>query len=122
MQQLEDAFGAVEIPHGVLPQVAQTGCCRERGPGQIRRSQRDEYLTTVGRCKQTRQTIQTGSEVVPFLRRGGSGMQRHADPGRTIASGQISCTSARCASRAAAIASGAVGNAAWTASPTVLKW
>src|SRR5215203_1274393 len=83
MEQLEDALGSVEIAQRMLTQITQAGSRRETVPSKILSCQGQQHLSAMARRKQTRQTIQPRSEIVPILRCGGGGMQRHADSNRS---------------------------------------
>ena len=87
MEQLEDPLGSIEVAQRMLAEVAQAGSWRERVPGEILRGQREEHLAAMARGQQAGEAVQPGSEIVPVLRGGGGGMQRHADPQRSDALG-----------------------------------
>ena len=80
----------------------------------------NKHLAAVADGQQSRDAVERRAEVIAIALLAWPGVQRHAHA-HTVNVEKFSVPSARCASSAAAIASGAVENAAQKASPIVLK-
>ena len=120
MEELKDLLRLEQVAQPVLAQIPELWLPRQGAPGQLLDRLREEDLSTRTGGEQTRQAVEGRGQVV--ARR--SGVASPACRAMRTRSGPIaphsSSSSARCPARAAANAAGAVGKAAWTASPTAL--
>ena len=80
----------------------------------------EQNLLAVGRIEETRQPVEGGGEIVPVVRFGHAGMQRHAHPQRSRRIAPVLGQQRALAGRRRPQRLFRRGKAAWVPSPTVL--